>query len=716
MPQAGWAANGILAFATSVVPARGVVAQEAEPFTHDAHVQSVWFRGNRGEEVQRDCRGCHAFEAEQVRDPQPVCADCHYREFALEGPGFERDLAALREEVQVAGFTHGDHLALACRMCHLASNLGQPPALGGKDLPIPGGFGHCAACHGPGSTFGQLSEAVPNRLRGSTGPKPGWQEAFYAGLNADARMGPEALGRFLHTEHMLAVEGAITIDASVPSTTARAADSTCATCHGSIPAASAGDLAEKEYEDAGCRRCHKDADGPLEFARGLESRPSLTALTFAHRDHLDAASWTREQASAQAYADIERSSCLACHGFDDALQTFALREPAWSYATCLGCHAQPPWNAAGLAADHAERRWWHGNWERCGACHSFGAGDMESERPTVAVERRRPVAFEILGQSHPFITAGTERDATCAQCHLADVDELPSRVRKRAFRHATHVPAPTEDNRDELRASCEHCHASRVRTTAGPAEIGTKLDEAVLDEESELFGLTYDPEACIECHRGSAPKPIFAEAAARNVVAFPHEVHVGSGDPDAPSCVTCHVGSSASPAYLTGDVGVTEGARTCLDCHRHDEGEIAAFTGGATKSDVESCALCHAQGIPALEAQLDLPRARVAGIGGTQFHPADEECASCHVVDPTALIQEPAVPDHVFARHANPHDSTPGATQRGPEESGCLDCHWNSIVETMPDDQDPQSAAIRQRFGNEMSSNAGGPFPGHAQR
>lgn len=687
----------VLALAVVPIAAQRGGASGPAVFTHRSHVQQAWFEGNQPE-VERDCRGCHGFGREGVRDPQQVCASCHYEAFRLDpAPGYEETLAELRSAVAVVGFEHVEHGSLACRTCHLKANLegklqrGSRPS---EDLPIPSGFNLCARCHGAESRFEEMRAVAPGNVLFGRVPAEGWEQGFFARLDAEPGMGPERVGPFEHGQHVLDVARveplATFFDAPRTSAPHPAADSTCSTCHVPTTRALATELFEKEWDDASCGDCHLSRKGPIRFERLPAEVPSLTALTFAHRDHLELGAWktARDQASSQAYDDIERRSCFACHAPEAQGVDFGLSRRDWSYAGCVTCHDAGPWVGASRTTD-PERGWSHGEWGSCTRCHDYTGSDMRTDRPAVTVDRRRPKAFRIRTQMHPDISAPLDDD--CRTCHKAEAGALPSRVAEKAFRHATHLPPPTADNRADLVQRCQTCHGSRVGLSESSQELGARLRGEPLGTGAELFGLTYDPAACSQCHLGSPPEVVAWTPLTKEVVAFPHRPHLTPKAGSAPlDCVSCHVGDTSTPAFLGGDLGVLPAAQRCQPCHVHDDGAGARITGPVTKKELAACRTCHLQRIPARAEAFERPHLAGLAISGFQVHPPERTCSECHLVDPElASEREQGKVNHIAATHDSPHG------QGRPEN--CLGCHWNGAKDSMG--ENPEDPAVRKRLG-----------------
>ena len=516
-------------------------------------------------------------------------------------------------------------------------------------------------------------------------------------------MGPADAGPFLHSDHLA--------DLSAVFPLANPAEG-CGECHLPVFDAGALDLHEKTYEQASCGECHLDEQGGgLDFDATLRSDlPSLAAGTFAHSDHLRLDSGSRDLATPEAYSEIESQGCHACHlpGFHEALQeqTFLVDAERASFEGCAGCHDVEPWRAP-LDLPGGGHGDWSAEPKNCTRCHAFGEPDMAANRPRVAraeLIRRRPAAFQVVWQEHRFITTGETGSVAedCGECHLAPVEKLPTRIEERPFRHSTHLPLLNEENGSEVLDRCETCHTGAIANTPSSRGVGRYRGEALITRQGDPdhYGLTYDPEACQTCHLGSVLVPDFdppepAEGQPRPgeggaepwIYDFPHDIHVDAELPwgGRATCLTCHVEPEGRSAYADGDVGVLPTARDCTMCHQHEERD-APISGGAGPAAVQSCALCHGDSVPAVEAVIPVQRQFVAAVRGTQFHPPGQDCSSCHVNVERGIWR--LLPEEVRIGSAGLELSVetgePDVHRKGKPDQ-CMDCHWARSVIGLPD-------------------------------
>jgi hypothetical protein len=750
------AAAGVLA----AIALASTVPQDPSPpvkrFSHAQHVGPIWTNLEEPE-VWRDCRGCHRFDAgNDVSAPQQVCAACHFP--ALQGArfakGWDRDLGLHRTRTRQA-FRHHTHAQLECRECHLPG--GNVEFV--NDFDIVTGPGQCARCHDEqqlaAGDFAQIKTmrwlspagvaAERERLRIDFPAPPQGDAAIraYAQKLVAALAGPngglntrplQPGGTFDHYDH---------------------GDIACVDCHANIPTASALEVGTGRIPAAGCASCHqKDAEKrPVAQAPAgkAEVRPLWSLGAFVHADHYRVAKGgaprTPRIATEAGYAKLattDPATCAHCHREDVSARgvpkqdfPFAIGRSESFYADCADCHAVPGWTTGETAAkplhdstDGAVDA--RSGWNECARCHVFGDAKFASTRPTDEVTRASGRVFRFRGATHPDITtkgvdaAGRPALADCATCHRARVPELPSRIERRPFRHASHLPAePTQQD-------CRKCH-EQVAAAATP--------QALADEALRTYSLA----SCGSCHLGDpvVEEPATTVPAPRAVVRFPHAPHVGKAD-----CTACH-----ELATDGGDVLTTAGAASCAQCHDHR----AATEGPATErlfdGEVKSCAQCHredradparaataAASSGAAEPALSLPplrgsaaaatdpryRAEQTVFGGfldSQFHPAGQRCTDCHKALPVepgsdsrmAGVKLPRAQDHVFASKVSPHVL---AGQTGKQPSNCLACHWTPMdrlrfgVDTA--DQDlreqrakPSSKPSRARFGNDAKDYPG---------
>jgi hypothetical protein len=669
-------------------------------FTHAQHVSDVWLNESVAE-TWRDCRGCHRFDANNlVSAPQQVCDDCHVagnlnRKFA---DGWKDDLGGYRTRTRDA-FRHHTHGMLECRECHF-----PPPGLGReflRDFDIVTGPAQCARCHDAAALakndYAQVREmqrrwfagAVDRELATRLGvpfrEKP-VDVAAYAKVLVEAFAGPTGGvnttklpvgGDFDHHDH---------------------GDIACRDCHTDISRASAREVGTGKIPADGCAKCH------LTDERGTAARPAPAAKTetrplwslgaFAHADHYAFAAPGAARkpgvANDRAYELLQNSKtggCDVCHTEDKAgIGTtqrdfpFEAGKSKHRYLDCTTCHDGATWTtgetkAAPLHDSTDGAIDGKNGFGACTACHVVGAADFVTARPSARVQRLTGRTFVFGAMTHPDITklgvdaSGRQALAECKDCHRARVPELPSRLEKRPFRHATHLPPqPTEQD-------CRGCHP-RAESTATAAALG-----------GDDFR-TYTLAGCKTCHLGSEVTEVAGDAPApRDVVAFPHGPHVAAGA----KCTDCH-----ELAADGCDVTTKPAALTCNQCHDHDA------TDGGPKAErlfgeaVKSCALCHHDdvagkpqpvlAIPAArgsaaaanDARYTSPQSVFAGFADSQFHPLGGKCTDCHRAElaPDPRYSGLRVPraDHLFGASKSPHAA--GGSKRPGE---CLRCHWKPI-------------------------------------
>jgi hypothetical protein len=663
------------------------------PFIHKDHVASVW-ASRRSPENQRDCRGCHVFDEGGARDPQAVCVECHISAEANRNtfrPVFEQGWDTLDNYRDAERpFRHHTHAALACRECH------QPEdRIPSDPMPIRGGSAECTRCHGPSETgepvrfdllWGEADVASDSVRR-----------AFLDALNRSPNMLPDQLGPFSHSEHLADPKLGFGLEELVGEGSKRGL---CTSCHDPLVHSGVRELHENRFRRTSCGECHVSASGPLEFGATKETAHSLAAMTFSHADHLGYERGVRDPASSSGggYERIEQGGCHACHEYDSGARTFVVSDAA-THESCRECHTSESWRVAQ-----------HGDWQGWGClqCHSFDrAGGLALDRPRVTVRRRRAEHFVIESQVHPHIAGevGTELfDDNCSQCHRARVEELPSRLGTRAFSHATHLP-PEPDAEQ-----CALCHGSRVARADSSSALTELLRGqriAASDPElSALLGLTYDTNACTQCHRGAMPKPVQIEYDAiqpAEVVDFSHAHHVGKQGPAGSpiDCLTCHQPDDEA----AGPVGTLATAMACTQCHDHREGPTSEISGDASAAELHRCSKCHVGTIPAASGSLDVERARLTRLLGNagQFHPSDRRCDECHKAEWSSSVAELVAGDHVFAEGGRHRDGTlvdkhqhRGKFLKDLAGVDCLWCHWAQGVPN----HDFESADLREKNGN----------------
>jgi len=710
-------------------------------FSHAQHVGQVWFN-LQADEVWRDCRGCHRFDAQNaVSAPQRECDACHLpgnlgKQYA---EGWEQDLGRYATATRDA-FRHHTHDMLECRECHLPVNLVKV-----SDFDIVTGAGQCARCHEPSQVakndFAELKAMRWFRMpatqdpqhpvaRPFTPPQPA-QFAQYVETLAKVFAGPTGGinnpelpvgGDFDHYDH-----GGIA----------------CAECHADIPRAAAAEVGTGAIKQTNCGSCHQaDAQGTAAKAAPSTQkvvRPLWSLGAFSHADHyrfLQPGAARRDGvANEAAYAAIAREgagSCGTCHisdpdaiGLVDRDFPFKDGKSKHEYLACITCHDVPGWKTGETARaplhDSSDGSVEDGKsgWGECARCHDFGAADFVATRPTVAVARQTERTFQFATHTHPDITtpgiarSGRPELASCKDCHRARVQELPSRIERRMFRHDTHLPAqPTAQD-------CAQCHPAASTAADAPLLGGSD-------------GRTYSLQSCSQCHLGGEVKEVDLPAAlpSRQVVAFPHGPHVAAGA----SCTDCHEPAAGGQDYAT-----KSKALDCSQCHDHAAGGPKAER--LFDDEVKSCAVCHHQDAAGKPAALAIPARRgspaaandprhrceqtvFGGFADTQFHPLDRACADCHraVLAPDVRWPGLRVPrkDHLFATSTSPHA---GAAAKEPEQ--CLRCHWKPMdggrfeaavfgrdEELMRLRRQPSGAATRARFGNDPKGYPGTPQAG----
>ncbi len=759
MGGSAFAAAGLLAaIGAATLAAGGAFAppqgRDVRRFSHKHHVPEVWFDlGTK--EVWRDCRGCHRFgAANPVSAPQQHCDQCHFPTLQdrQATAGWERDLSNYTTRTREA-FRHHTHAMLECRECHLPEKTEFL-----VDFDIVTGPGQCVRCHEEGAAEAAApvgrdptpvpfalfrtwrlfepatdpATAAPLGLEPFVPPQPG-DYARYARTLATVFAGPTGGlnttplgvgGAFDHYDH---------------------GDIACSDCHRNIPTASAFEVGTGQIPADGCAKCHvkdeqRTAAAPATAPKKVV-RPLWSLGAFVHSDHYRFLSGEPRRgetvATPAAYEQLERAgerACQVCHRQDPAAIGLPARdfpfEPGKSestYADCARCHAVPGWTTGETREaplhDSSDGRVGAGNgWGECERCHTFGAGDFAGERPRVEVTRTSGRQFEFALMTHPDITvkgvAASGRAALqqCSECHRARVPELPSRLQRRAFRHASHLPA------DPSPADCAKCHDRVERSATAQTLAG--------DDRR-----TYSLAGCTSCHLGSAVVEVDADdvpPVAREVVRFPHAPHVGKA-----SCTQCHelAGDGA-------DVLTKASASACTECHDHRRATEGPLTERVFDGEVESCARCHHEDRDGAAALLSLPPIRgsgadandrrynaeqttFAGFADSQYHPLGGKCDQCH----EALPDEPDRPrnmrglvrkreDHLKAAKVSPHRL---ANQAGKQPATCLGCHWTPLrgleagAGGTPQEKffrtNPADAATRKQYGNDANG-----YPGDKAR
>lgn len=676
-------------------PSGSGIAEEPK-FKHSEHVSYDWYKGI-GPEYVRDCRGCHAFGAKgsEPGDPQAVCANCHF------GPQSWHVVTTPGNEVHLprnpSSVWHPAHENLACRACHFVEKGTS------KDLITANtGLSSCNECHGDKSP--PTIEAVvigPGQEKakfdqGVIGPK------FVEALNNKPELKKEGRGPFLHGDHL--------------SSTSLMSKEGCTKCHAGVAKSDAVTLAEQEFDTPACGDCHIQALGkPITVVKAAKqmkatstaapTKPTSTAaLTFDHKDHLDVGAHKDKNGSAAGFDQIKNRGCLACHVHDAASrpETFGLIAGRDKYKEgCVKCHDTERFQSKT-----------HGNWGVCDACHEFGQDKMETNRPTVKVDRELPqkVTFKLPTQKHPGIVL--QPGKSCEDCHRATVPELPTRIEKVHFDHAPHVEKGAGSSR------CEDCHKSVVSTAESSVDIGRAWPTPDARANDVKSVLTFDEGSCQRCHEGIKVDPdSLAKREPREVLKFSHASHLKSAhDPKDPSklvqCTTCHmVADERGKAVAT-----PNNVMDCKLCHGHDAPR-APNTQGIGKAEVQSCDVCHDRGTPARKpATTEVARSTITLKEG-QFHPSpgEQACAKCHrAVDTDVPL--PAKDSGTLAKIEAVRASMPNIdmhrTERG-QLGPCFQCHWyksTGILDGAKAAKDEISADNRRDFGWRLTP--GDQFPG----
>jgi hypothetical protein len=635
-------------------------------FAHSRHVSTAWIDADDSgkfafPETARDCGGCHRFAMENGRetssDPQDACALCHYpadksgaATLTLKAP--RTSWPALSAELRApdakpATFNHPDHAGVACRDCHIGKK--SVDGFVSDRIPVPQGTKWCIDCHDP-----TLDGRDTRAFRGDAFAR------MVKTLNASPRMAHA--DAFRHDEHYQ-------VDAAE-------AGSRCGDCH-DLAGSTVESLGEREYAPSSCRPCHVALDlaAPIVFDERVEKRPSKAALCFDHGDHL----------TPRALADpVMAERCFACH-VDDRVD-YALKPGFGAYAECAKCHERvlkdgARAKAAGLAVAAlppdapGHGRWSDpAEWGKCQLCHALGAAadpaaprrKMKDNRPLATKARPRAGLFRITSQRHPHVTSvdGAPIHGRCAECHVAGLTELPSRVIEARFSHATHLAkTPPADEH-----ACATCHRTTVNGT----------------EKSDDIGRSYDAASCKTCHLGAEPvelPPAVDPARAAPPIDFNHKLHLSKDRPGETRKMNCRDCHDLYPATEGAPLGVKPGAVSCTDCHRHDS-ERAAHTGGKDAAYVLGCEKCHQRYVPVREEKPpEVVRRRIVGLkSGVQAHTAAtaERCGGCHKLATKGATSLREIRVHATADPESPHKASAAAgAPRYPAGVSCASCHWH---------------------------------------
>lgn len=720
---------------------QGQGQKAVKPFKHSEHVNSAW-QSLAIPEVFRDCRGCHRFTAANPHSsPQAECDSCHQGAGKLQrqfDADWKKDLSEYATRTSPA-FRHYTHGMLECRQCHH-----DEVGLFGH-MPIQTGPAFCAECHEKTVTAADVSKlSWLGGIEGEALAKAvGLQRAFKKPVDAAAYAkqldlvfaGPTggvntiALpsgGNFDHADH---------INTGVDAEQGLA----CAACHTDIRTAGATEVGTEVIPTDGCAKCHiRDAAGTAAPAakaiKKTDPQPLWSLGTFAHSDHfgflLPGGKRKDKTSSDQAFTDIERQQCAACHtyapevpGFSERDFPFDGKSSKHTYSDCVQCHTVEGWQT-GEQQGSADMPPLHSSnggtgWRDCAACHELGKPDMAGLRPTESVQRWTERTFVFDGQTHPHITSkGVERgdqkgdpslQKDCASCHRAVVPALPTRLIEKLFTHKTHLPANATEK------DCAQCHEAAQDAANSLALAGDDYR-------------TYSMKSCATCHWGGdvteqvEPK---AKPKQRAVVAFPHALHVQAGQ----SCAECH-----EPASDGRDMLTKQAALACNQCHKHEAVGEARPPERLLAKEVASCIRCHHEdqggaqiaSVPpvngsdraATDDRYLAEQTVFAGFAASQFHPAGSDCTKCHTRQNKAgqftSIRVKTGPNHLQASaslgvHADV--ARGGFGKNAPAD--CLRCHWKPVGKwadtvgiasgdsaTKAFRAKPGSPATRERFGN----------------
>ena len=264
---------------------------------------------------------------------------------------------------------------------------------------------------------------------------------------------------------------------------------TCAQCHASMEKAGA-DIGESVFNTSACGDCHQtEAGKKLPFGTKTRTFISGSDLSFYHSDH------TSSKAIKNS-PRLAKDGCFACHeqmkeegrGISD----YPLKRGYDKFEQCAKCHEEEKVEFHGLGhdqpampvtlrlEDHADIS----DKNTCSGCHVFGQEvGMKDSRPQRDLKRSRPSLFEISVQAHPHITGSNDKKSKeCKSCHIAEADLIPSRIKKKKFRHESHLSAnPT--NQD-----CTSCHVMGKDTTSSLMEMSGHAD----------LTLSYNEKSCTE--------------------------------------------------------------------------------------------------------------------------------------------------------------------------------------------------------------------------
>ncbi len=690
-------------FTWSSRPEGSVAPKEPTIFPHGRHVPEEWYEGKA--EVARDCRGCHDWSKKtgegRLLEPESTCKFCHVSVETGPGKGTPSlstsptTLAGIREAARkFPSFRHEDHLVdgMDCRACHWDPNYEHLPA-SQRELDtiwIPSGFGTCLECHDPGKRGGRFARF--NDLA----QKDGAGKRFRDALNSMPSMEHAAsdILKFRHKDHL--------------ETAGLSDPRSCDACHAATKQATA-ELGANTFGVTSCAECHRDAaTRGLKVSTSMRRLESGADLSFHHVDHQNKEALDKSKT-------LKAQGCMACHAYLPGSSTgdYPVRQDLRldTFAGCSDCHRKEDVRGKESGTtfreikDHGDIGAKPKDKNACVACHDPSRlVTWETNRREDVADRRRPAEFVITRQAHPHIT-GEAPKGKCADCHLARIPAIRSRIQKKRFSHASHLPKDNPGFQD-----CLLCHGSADGAPLSRMEFS--LGDSVT---------TYRTDVCMSCHKGvkgeEIETPTFTEDR-RSVVRFDHLDHVRLKDanPDANACTVCHE-SVAQPDSERREFAYAKGVKDCRACHDHHKTEWAVRTGGGPEHPhvdgpyVDACVECHETHdghIPVPDQKYDLEMYTVTGLVGRQFHPdpSQKKCSVCHVVAPTGLRADYPVAgkyERVGYRTKKEFHQKIMKTQEP-----CFACHWADPK--LGDRQAMRRAerlGLRQREGNDLNG-----FPG----
>ncbi|MFT5284682.1 MAG: hypothetical protein ACI8TQ_000839 [Planctomycetota bacterium] len=662
-------------------------ALEALDFSHTRHVPPRWLYFNQ--EVKRDCTGCHDFsnpDPQKWPNPMEACTNCHAFDSFIFSGETRTDPASKFPE-------HRNHAEQACSTCHAPLEaLDDVP----KFMPIPVvDKQNCTRCHAERDRLSAGANADE-----STRPKQDAARAARLKLRDEDPNRP--VPKFLHSTHL--------------SPEQFSDSSSCETCHVDLARSDADNLGDNQFDAESCRTCHT-----TEFEVATYLRPSNTAAAFLHEFHMNEDALKEDK-------QLGEERCLRCHSFDQEKNNFGLRnflvETGDTHDGCVQCHEHKNWKVTD-----------HGETDKCTKCHAFQEGDslsdfasMATNRPRAKLLRPRPAGFKFGAHAHQQITApeGQSIDQKCAECHRANVSELPSMLSNRPFDHASHLSA----NFGELsKSSCTKCHKEMERESF-----------ADLSDQKGLVGtadasatMIYEDNSCAECH-GDGFETVLPDNKERTVMWFDHGKHASRKHPKTGKrfdCMTCHVDSPDGSNF---SVSIPENVRNCTQCHSHEDHPDE--TGGFTADMVSSCLDCHRfSPIPERDKPIQVERLRITKKIGFESHDNGGACINCHAMSPeivgdaTPVVLAAAPTERTvqgtrqFRIHQKQHVGVEANNKffnkgTGQDRQYCVDCHWQSQKRPFSKDSafknEPyyglSKTQLRAEFGDDMTG-----FPGFAE-